>query len=322
MKESCNIRILLRWYALRQKGRPVMIQYIGLDVGGTSIRVGGMDETGRIIAQRKVPTYENVSSGEDLIEKLAGLIRAVPGWESALAVGIGIPGAVDPETRMVTVADNLTLLNALPLVQRLEPALGKPVVMENDARAAALAEAVSGAGAGKETVCYMTISTGLGGGMVRGGQIYHGSSNMGAYLCRMILDGRNNCENLLSGTALRRRLSEKLGRPVDNAGEVFELAAAGHPAAGEIAESFKANLAVLFLNLAVTFNPDVIVAGGGVMQAADLFWEDAVARFRALAHPQLRDTAFARAVHREPGLLGACLLAGQGIRFEDPSLLR
>ena len=82
--------------------------------------------------------------------------------------------------------------------------------------------------------------------------------------------------------------------------------------AKKIAETFRRNLAVLFMNLAVTFNPDIIVAGGGVMQAADHFWDDAVARFRAMAHPQLRDTAFARAVHSEPGLLGACLLAKSG----------
>ena len=289
-----------------------MIQYIGLDVGGTSIRAGGMDEAGQILAETKVPTYENVTDGADLIRKIEGLIRGIPGWEEARAIGLGVPGAVDPASNKVTVADNLTLLNGLPLAQTLEPALGKPVFLENDARVAALAEAVSGAGAGRETVCYMTISTGLGGGMVRKGRIYHGSSNMGSYLCRMILDGENNCENLLSGTALRRHLAQRLGRPVDSAGEVFDLAAAGDRDAVAVAETFKRNLAVLFMNLAVTFNPDVIVAGGGVMQAADHFWEDAVARFRSMAHPQLKDTAFARAAHREPGLLGACLLARSG----------
>lgn len=289
-----------------------MTEYIGIDLGGTSVRAGGMNETGTIFFQKKVPTYENVTTGEDLIRKLDGLIRFVPQWQQAKAIGIGVPGAVDLETNRVTVADNLTLLNGLPLAQELEKSLGKPVILENDARVAALAEAVSGAGQGKHTVCYMTISTGLGGAMVQGKKIYHGSSNMGSYLCRMILDGENNCENLLSGTALRRHLSGKLGRPVDSAGEVFDLAAAGDPAAKKIAETFRRNLAVLFMNLAVTFNPDIIVAGGGVMQAADHFWDDAVARFRAMAHPQLRDTAFARAVHSEPGLLGACLLAKSG----------
>ena len=286
-----------------------MIQCIGLDVGGTSIRVGGLDERGQVVFENKVPTYENVTDGGDLIAKLSGLIRSVPGWQEASAVGIGVPGAVDRVSNTVTVADNLTLLNGLPLAQTLEAELGKPVLLENDARVAALAEAVSGAGAGRDTVCYITISTGLGGAVVQDGQIYHGSTNMGSYLCRMILDGTNHCENLLSGTALRRSLSRRLGRPVDSAGEVFDLAALGDPAAAEIAETFRRNLSVLFMNLAVTFNPDVIVAGGGVMQAADHFWDQAVARFRAMAHPQLRDTAFARAAHREPGLLGACLLA-------------
>ena len=289
-----------------------MTEYIGIDLGGTSVRAGGMDGTGAVFFQKKAPTYENVTTGEDLIRKLDGLIRAVPGWEQAKAIGIGVPGAVDLKTNRVTVADNLTLLNGLPLAQELEKSLSKPVILENDARVAALAEAVSGAGQGKHTVCYMTISTGLGGAAIQGGNIYHGSSNMGSYLCRMILDGEHNCENLLSGTALRRHLSEKLGRPVDSAGEVFDLEAAGDPAATEIAETFRRNLAVLFMNLAVTFNPDIIVAGGGVMQAADRFWDDAVARFRAMAHPQLRNTAFARAVHSEPGLLGACLLARSG----------
>lgn len=288
-----------------------MTEYIGLDVGGTSIRAGGMDRSGALIGQIKVPTCENVRTGEDLIEKLAALVRGVPGWESARAVGVGVPGAVDPADGRITVADNLTLLNGLPLARRLEAALGKPVLLENDARAAALAEACAGAGAGKSAVCYMTISTGLGGAFVRDGRIYRGSRNMGAYLCRMILDGGRSCEELLSGTSLRRRLSRALGRPVESAGEVFDLALAGDPAAAALAETFKDHLAALFLNLAVTFDPDVIVAGGGVMQAADRFWDDAVARFRARAHPQVRDLAFARAAHREPGLLGACLLARQ-----------
>ena len=229
-----------------------MIQYIGLDVGGTSIRAGGMDETGQVRFETKVPTCQGVATGADLIAKLEALIRAVPGWAEARAVGIGVPGAVDRRTNTVTVADNLTLLNGLPLAQTLSPALGKPVLLENDARAAALAEAVSGAGAGKETVCYMTISTGLGGAMVKNGQIYHGSTNMGSYLCRMILDGGQNCEALLSGTSLRRRLAAELGRPVDDAGEVFALAASGDPAATALVEGFRAHLAVLFLNLAVT----------------------------------------------------------------------
>ena len=286
-----------------------MTEYIGLDVGGTSIRAGGMAPDGTLFYETKVPTYENVRTGEDLLGKLLDLIRAVPDWEQARAVGAGVPGAVDRTAGGVTVADNLTLLNGLPVATFLENALGRPVLLENDARVAALAEVLTGAGAGRETVCYMTISTGLGGAMVQGGRIYHGSRNMGSYLCRMILDGGQNCEALLSGTSLRRRLSAALGRPVDTAGEVFALARAGEPAASAIAEAFKSHLAALFLNLAVTFDPDVIVAGGGVMQAADHFWDQAVARFRAMAHPQLRDTAFARAAHREPGLLGACLLA-------------
>jgi len=288
-----------------------MVRYLGADVGGTNVRVGGMDESGAVVFQRRVPTMENVSGGVDLIRKLDILLRSVPGWEDAEAVGIGVPGAVSPATGCVTVADNLTLLNGLPLAQTLEKSLGKPVRLENDARVAALAEAIDGAGKGKETVCYMTISTGLGGATVHRGKLYRGSTNMGSYLCRMILDGGQNCENLLSGTSLQRRLSKKLGRPVASSAEVFTLAAAGNEDAAALRETFIRNLSELFLNLAITFNPDIIVAGGGVMQSAESFWEEATARFREIAHPQLEGILFARALHEEPGLLGSCLLATQ-----------
>ncbi len=291
-----------------------MIRYLGADVGGTNVRVGGMDEAGQVVFEHKVATMENVSVGDDLIRKLDALLRAVPGWETAEAIGIGVPGAVSPRTGRVTVADKLTLLDDLPLAQELEKSLGKPVILENDARVAALAEAVSGAGKGCDTVCYMTISTGLGGAAVKDGRIFRGSGdmNMGSYLCRMILDGGENCENLLSGTSLRMRLAEKLGRPVTNTGELFELAAAGNADAAAIREKFIRNLSELFLNLAVTINPDMIVAGGGVMHSAAYFWEDAIAHFREIAHPQLLETKFSPALHEEPGLLGACLLAAHG----------
>ncbi len=292
-----------------------MIRYLGADVGGTSVRVGGMDEEGRLVSERKVPTMEGLSRGEDLISKLEGLLREVPGWEEAERIGVGVPGAVLPRTRRVTEGDELTLLNGLPLAQELEERLKKPVVMENDARAAALAEALYGAGKGLRTVCYITISTGLGGGAVHDGRLFHGSEtmNMGSYLCRLILDGGENCEELLSGTALRRRLARELGRPVESAREVFLLARDGDPRAAAIREKFIRNLGELFLNLSLTLNPDAIVAGGGVMNSSEFFWQEAVDRFRSIAHPQLAETRLYKALCPEPGLLGACLLAARGV---------
>ena len=111
--------------------------------------------------------------------------------------------------------------------------------LENDARVATFAEAISGKGKDKNIVCYITISTGLGGGLVINKEIYNGSNNLGAYFARMILDGEHTSNNLISGTALLEQSREKINKNMKNTLEVFELEKNNNPIAKEIISNFK-----------------------------------------------------------------------------------
>lgn len=285
-----------------------MVEYIGIDIGGTNIRIGSIDENDNILFEYQEPTYSNVSVGEDLYNKIKLLIKKVPNYETAKAIGIGAPGSIDKKTNTIITSENLSILNNFPLTQRLTQDLKKKIYIENDARVANLAEALKGNGKDKEIVCYITISTGLGGGVVINKQIYSGSTNLGAYFSRMILNDGKTADSLISGTALIKETKQKINRDIENAKKVFELAQ-NNQIAKEIIDKFKQNLTVLFLNVSSIFNPDIIILGGGVLKSREFFLEDVKSSFRSKAHPLAINTIIDIAKFKEPGIIGAALFA-------------
>lgn len=286
-----------------------MIEYIGIDIGGTNIRVGGIDKNENITFEYKEPTFKDVSTSEDLYIKIKNLIKKVPNYQHSKAIGIGAPGSVDIKQGQIITSKNVSLLNNFPLVENLNKEFNKPIFLENDARVAALAEAINGSGKGKNIVCYITISTGLGGGVIIDKKIYNGSNNLGAYFARMILDGKNTSNSLISGTALFDMAKEKISTDVQNTEELFKLFKNGNEMAIEIIEEFKQNLLVLLLNISSTINPNIIVLGGGVLKSKDCFIDDLINQFRNKAHPLAKNTIIDIAKYKEPGIIGACLLA-------------
>lgn len=155
-----------------------MIEYIGIDIGGTNIRIGAINQNDELVFEYKEPTFENVISSEDLYNKIIKLIKMVPNYENSKAIGIGAPGSVDKKLGQIITSKNVTILKNFPLVENLNKDLNKPIFLENDARVATFAEAISGKGKDKNIVCYITISTGLGGGLVINKEIYNGSNNL------------------------------------------------------------------------------------------------------------------------------------------------
>lgn len=291
------------------KGTNYMIEYIGIDIGGTDIKVGGMDKNEDIAFEYKEPTFKDVSTSDDLYIKIKNLIKKVPNHQYSKAIGIGVPGSVDLEKRQVLRSKNVALLNGFPLVEKLKKEFNKPVFLENDARVAAFSEAINGSGKGKNIVCYITISTGLGGGVIINKKIYHGSNNLGAYFARMILNGKNTSDSLISGTALLKMAKERICTDIQNTEELFELFKNGNETAVQIIEEFKQNLLVLLLNISSTINPDIIILGGGVLKSKECFIGDLINQFKTKAHPLAKITIIDIAKHKEPGIIGACLLA-------------
>ena len=289
-----------------------MTDFIGIDIGATNIRVGTIDEDENISFIHKELTFNNVKSSEDLYQKISNLIKLVPNYEMAKAIGIGVPGAIDKSIgKVLSCNKNIEILKDILFVERLNNDFNKPVFIENDARVAALAEALKGRGENKNIVCFITISTGLGGGLVCKKKIYSGSNNLGAYFARMILDGKNTSDNLISGRALLKQAKEKISDKIDNLSKLFELEKS-NITANEIIENFKENLNVLLLNISSTINPDIIIIGGGVTKSKEYFLEDVKKRFKEKCHLFAKETIIDIAEFEEPGVLGSALLAKSG----------
>jgi glucokinase len=267
------------------------------------------------------------------------IAHAVEGVRTAVggvveAVGFGIPCTFDTRTGMAVQAVNLPL-HDLRFAEVMAERLELPVVVDNDANCAVLAEARAGAGKGCTEVVMLTLGTGIGSGMVLHGEVYRGFAGGGAEIGHMVvdMDGRpcqGNCpnrgclESVASGTALVREVSLAVarrpdtdsGRAMEGGREltgpmVTEMAQAGDPVARAAIETIGRALGVGLANISNIFCPQVIVIGGGVSAAGELLLEPAreVMGRRALAPGRDEARVKAAAFGAEAGLVGAAMLA-------------
>lgn len=261
-----------------------------VDVGGTKIAVGLVDLQGRIAARASAPTDRSRSFDAGL-EQIGWLLeeclRCAP-HVRLIGMGVGCTGPVDPRTGVLGPNSFLPLWEGVNTVDRLQQAFGLPVAIENDADAAALGEAAWGAGQGAERCVYVTVSTGIGCGVVLGGQLYRGAGGAHPEMGHVIIDpargpqcfcgGRGCWESLASGPALADWYASQRrerGLPADDTGvsarEICQRAAAGEPLAREAVERESGYLGLGLANLVTIFIPDVIVLGGGVMESWPMF---------------------------------------------------
>jgi glucokinase len=192
---------------------------LGIDVGGTKVAFGVGDERGRVLARSRRPT-EPSGRPEDDLERMAHDARALleesgVALEDVAAVGVSLPGPLDLEAGLVLSPPNLPSWNRAPVRDRLARAFGRPVFLENDANAAALAEWRFGAGRGLQHLVYLTMSTGIGGGLVLGGRIYRGVFASAGEIGHVPIEwdgepcacGRRGClEAYVGGASWTRRL--------------------------------------------------------------------------------------------------------------------
>lgn len=289
------------------------MNYIGIDIGGTNIRVGDVDSnSGKITCLVKESATEGVKTSEDFLKKIIRMVEKIPSYKNCKAIGIGVPGMV--ADGKITTCRNLKVLVGFPLDKRLEKHFGKPVYMQNDAKVAALGEAICGAGKNSSIVAYVGLGTGLGGGVVMNKQLFLGSSNLGGYFSRLILDGENIAENLVAGVGLTSQIKSAFAKDITLT-DFFNLLSKKNknapetPTALEILNRFKNNLTNLLLNISVTLNPDTIVLGGGIMDSSQHFFNEVQKSFRARTHDQARNTIIAKASLEYPGVTGAALFA-------------
>ncbi len=267
---------------------------IAIDVGGTKTAAGLVDRSGALISEITVPTP--TASAEAVAAEAVGIAQQLMASteirERTVAVGIGIPGTIDLARGIAVFAPNLPIRD-FPIRKILEEELGLPVFLDNDANLAALGEAMYGAGRGARHLVVLTLGTGIGSGIVIEGRVYRGSSGSAAELGHMLFpqpDGSiSDWEYMASGSSLVRRVLEALdagktslaldlagGRAASITGEIIAQAARkGDDVSLSAFSDLAYWLGIGLANVANIFNPDRIVLGGGMADAADLFLDEA-----------------------------------------------
>jgi glucokinase len=262
-----------------------------IDIGGTKIALGLARLDGEPLPFRRFPT--RVERGaRAIIDEATGELERMAAETGAriVAVGIGCGGPLDRRRGLILSPPNLPGWDEFPVVRQVEERFGVPVRLDNDANAAALGEHEYGAGRGLRNLVYITISTGIGGGLIINGQLVHGVGDGAGEVGHMVVApggppcgcGARGClEALCSGTSIARRALERLAEDVRpstlralggehvTARTVVEAAGAGDPLAGAVWDETIHYLALGLSNIIAALAPEAIILGGGVSAAGD-----------------------------------------------------
>ena len=294
--------------------------------------VGVVDEERQVLYESREVSRGH--SEEELIEMLGREVdKAHAAHPEAVAAGLGIPCTMDWENGIALTAVNLPFTD-VPVRDLLHERVGLPVFVDNDANTAILAELLYGAARGARNAVMITVGTGIGGGLVIGGEVYRGSTGAGAELghtvieidgppCQGFCPGLGHIETLASGTALgvegrtaaERAPESALGRllargDLIDGKAVTEAAVAGDEAARRVVAEVGRRIGMALSSFANIFNPDVMVVGGGVLAAGELLLEPARAEVQTRSLPPMNRTRVVAAeLGNEAGMVGAAALA-------------
>ena len=315
---------------------------VGIDIGGTKVAAGVVTETGEILSRLTLatPSHSPQAVEDAIVESVARFRRTF----RVDTVGVGAAGWVDTDQAVVRFSPHLAWRNT-PLKEQLNERTDLPVIVDNDANAAAWAEHRFGAGAGSRVMVCLTLGTGIGGALVIDGRLFRGRYGMAGEWGHMqvVPDGhwcpcgnRGCWEQYASGNALvrdaraliqeRSPLAEGLADLVDGDASLLtgpaitELALAGDATAIELLGDVGASLGRGLANLAAALDPEVFVVGGGVSSAGELLMAPARAAFeRTLTGRGFRPVAEVRLAHfrNDAGLIGAADLARHSL-LEPP----
>ena len=291
---------------------------LGIDIGGTRLRAALVDRAGVLHARREVLTAAR-EGPQVIISQIAELAAEVlQGVARSDLAGAGVccPGPLDTEQGIALGIPTLSGFNDVPIAKMIGEALDLPLALENDGIAAAHGEWRFGAGKGRANLVYVTVSTGIGGGVVLDGRLVHGRKGMAGHVGHMIVVregdtcscGARGCwEAYGSGTAFTRRI--KMRRPRQGPAEIFAAARYGDPEALALVAEEAGWLAVGITGLLHLYSPEMIVLGGGVANGLDLMLPAIRTRVDRDAMPAFRDALIVPAgLGENAGLVGAAAL--------------
>ena len=313
--------------------------YIGVDLGGTNIAIGIVNEEFEIVKKGSTPTKPE-RGADAIVADMAALSHKLLEemgltLDDVVSAGVATPGTANNETGVVEYANNIPFLQ-YPLADKLSALLdGKPVYIENDANAAAKAEAMAGVAKGAPYSVMITLGTGLGGGIVINGKVYSGFNFAGAELGHIVIEkdgrqcscGRKGCwEAYSSATALINFTKEKMAQTKDtlmwelcengakkvSGRTAFKAAKAGDKAGQEVVDTYIDYLACGITNMVNIFQPEVLCIGGGVCGEGDYLLEPLKAivdrdQYGSAAHDDKTQIKIAE-LGNDAGILGAALL--------------
>lgn len=310
---------------------------IGVDLGGTKILTALAGMEGHVMAEVKLPTEAGGGQPHVLgqivrsVEQVLAVAKVTP--EQVRGLALGAPGPLDTKLGIIHFAPNLDW-HDVPIRQVLEQRLSIPVLLDNDANLAALGEHVYGAGRGEANMVYITVSTGIGGGLILDGRLYRGFADGAGEIGHMTVlpDGplcgcgnRGCLEALASGTAIARdardlaacgrgeQILAAAGGELTNitAITVATAAAAGDTVAASIIAQAVRYLGIGIANIINLLNPSLVVLGGGVMGIGELVWQNLRLEFQARAPEAVKTSARLAAAELggRAGVMGAVALA-------------
>lgn len=300
---------------------------LALDVGGTHMRVAVFHENqNKPSHQERIRTY---ADGETSLDRLISLIKQVSPPEYRIqSIGIAVPGTIDPQKNIILTAPNLPDWAGVPIVDILKSEFGTPTVMGNDANMAAVGEWRYGAGQGYHHVLYLTISTGIGGGIICDDQLLVGAQGLAGELGHVTIlpDGpvcscghTGHLEGIASGPGISAYVAGQLqsgrtsilqGKP--DAKTISQAAKDGDALAKEAFERAGYYLGLMIANYLMIFNPSIVILGGGVTQSGDLLLEPVRKQVQksVISEDYIRDLVITRAaLGDDAGLFGALAFA-------------
>ena len=323
-----------------------MKNFIGIDLGGFSIKGGVFTDSGERLYSMEILTDVKRGFGpilEDISKMVFQMSESVSNCKIS-AVGIGIPGISEEDTGNVLFCPNLEWTD-VPLGEKLREYTGLPVFVANDATVAGFAESIFGVAKGVKNSVFITLGTGIGGGIIINNNIYSGSHGAGSEIGHMIVGdnfyncgcGRNGClETFASGKALVKYAVHRLQN--NKAGEfntlsgyfekgnltakvIFDQAKAGDRLANEAVDRFTTYLAKGILNIYDILDPDIIALGGGLSKAGDFLLlkvREKVAKDTFVKALKYGDVVLAK-LGNEAGTLGAAMLASNIYKKQEKS---
>ena len=310
--------------------------FIGIDLGGTTLKGSLVSPTGEIIHETRSDTEKQDAGAllDQVIRSALALRDDKSAGGQVGGIGIGIPGLVNRRTNRVEVMPNLPELSEIDITTELSRQTGLPVILDNDANAAAYGELQVGAARGRKEVFFITLGTGIGAGLIINGQIYRGAAGFAGEFGHMTIDpegiecacGNIGClETIASGPNIVRRTRERLYRdrtsslsrlaiPRDReftAEDIARAAREGDEMAQVMMERTGMFLGIALAAVINLLNVEMVVMGGGVMDAGDLILKPTIKETRRRAFPPSFGSCEIVIARLGPtaGMIGAALMA-------------